>query len=452
MSEDLSKWEGRLAEYVPTNLIMDDPMNPNEMDKKQLDSLEFSMEQEANVVPIVLNLLWKRTGEPGSYEFEQNTKWEKPYMVINGHQRLKVLRRRKVERVAAVIVEMPLEEARAFGLGLNIHGQNDPEKLSNVFHYLYQANKLDLIEKYQPDFSQDYIKLSIDKFHHEGLSHDVDINDQPLEIPKSTKTKPGDVYQLGRHRLMCGDCTNPLHVKKLLGDQKIHHVNTDPPYGVDYHGGGSFLNAINPKTKRHQFASEGEDSEINYRQFFGDFLKLIPFHEQNTIYIFMAGARLHELRMALDDCKMTWSDYLIWVKNHFVMGRKDHKAMHEFIVYAWSGKHKFYGEAGTTTVYEHDRPHRSEEHPTMKPIELVARLMLEGSRQHDNVYEPFSGSGTCLLACEQEKRKFFGMEKIPHYVDLAINRWEQLTGKKAVKLEDNVNIQEEQPKTDASTD
>ena len=136
----------------------------------------------------------------------------------------------------------------------------------------------------------------------------------------------------------------------------------------------------------------------------------------------------------MEDAKITWSDYLIWVKNHFVFGRKNHFAQHEFMVYGWFGKHKFYGGTSAVTVYFQDRPQKSEEHPTMKPIELVSRLMLEGSRKHDNVYEPFSGSGTCLLACENEERICFAMEKIPHYVDLCILRWEKMTGKKAEKL------------------
>ncbi len=418
MSDDINI-EGMLGEYVDIDQIMEDPMNPNEMDKQQLDALEFSMTTKKNVVPIVLNRVKGK---------------EKPYMVINGHQRLKILKRRKVKRVASIIVEEDIDEARAFGLGLNIHGENNTEKLSNLFLSLHNSNKLDLVTKFNPSFTHDYINLTTDKFHNIGLSNDTEIDDEPLEIPESTDTETGDIYKLGRHLLMCGDSGNPEDVKKLLGDNLIHHVNTDPPYGVDYQGKGSFLHVARPNSKRHQFESEKPGAIEDYREFFGNFLKLIPFHETNTVYIFMAGLRLHELRMAMDDAGITWSDYLVWVKNHFVFGRKDHKAKHEFIVYGWKGKHKFFGDPATSTVYEQDRPQKSVEHPTMKPIELVSRLLLEGSRMNDNVYEPFSGSGTCLLACEQHDRIFFGMEKIPHYVDLAIKRWEKMTGEKAIKL------------------
>lgn len=413
-------WEGVPPEIVMMDQIMDDPMNPNVMDGKQLKALEFSMEKEKNVVPIIVNRV---------------KNLEKPYMVVNGHQRLKILRKRKIEKVLSVIIEKPIIEAREFGLGLNRNvGQDDPEKLSNLFRSFHDADQIRMMPSFVPQFDHDFTSLSIDKFHHLGLSDDIEDKSGVLAIPESTTTKTGDKYQLGKHTIMCGESTNAKHVNDLLGKVKIDQINTDPPYGVDYQGKNSFLHKVRPNSKRIQFESEAVGAIKDYTKFFKSFLELVPMAEINTVYIFMAGLRLHELRMAFEEAGFTWSDYLVWVKNHFVFGRKDHKAKHENILYGWKGKHKFYGDAATSTIYFQDRPQVSEDHPTKKPVELVSRLILEGTKKDAIVYDPFGGSGTCVIACENNDRVCYSMEKIPFYIDVIINRWQALTKKKAVKL------------------
>ena len=415
------KQEIKEAEYkrLPLNQILDDPMNPNVMTKEQLTALEFSIKKEKFVVPLVVNKV---------------KKMEKPYMVVNGHQRLKILRKYGVLEILCAIIEKPLEEARIFGLGLNRNvGEDDPRKLSNLFHQAFTHQQINLITKFTPNFDQDFVKLTIDKFHHTSLESSL-VEEEIPELPTSTKTKTGDIYQLGKHRIMCGDCTKAQDVNKLLDKVKINQINTDPPYGVDYQGKNSFLHKVRPKSKRIQFEGEKKGLIEDYREFFKKFLELVPMADYNTIYVFMAGLRLHELRMAFGDAGVTWGDNLVWLKNHFVMGRKDHKAKHEFIVYGWKGRHKFYGEYATTTVYEENKPQVSEKHPTMKPVPLVARLILEGTRKHDIVYEPFCGSGTCIIACETNDRICYAMELVPHYIDVAVQRWENLTSKKGVKL------------------
>lgn len=172
-----------------------------------------------------------------------------------------------------------------------------------------------------------------------------------------------------------------------------------------------------------------------------DDLRLVPWAETNTCYIFMAGKELHSLRLGAEDAGLTWSDYLIWLKNNPVLGRKDYSAKHEFIYYGWHGKHKFYGEF-STTVLEYDKPQVSDLHPTMKPVELCARLISDGSRGgQDNddggvIYDAFGGSGPTLVACEQMGRTCRIMEQEPAYCDVIINRWEALTRQKAVLVEE----------------
>ncbi len=253
---------------------------------------------------------------------------------------------------------------------------------------------------------------------------------EPPERPKKPITKRGDLWQLGPHRILCGDSTAVAHVERLLAGRRVDQLVTDPPYGVDYSAKNEFLNKFD-KGNRVQ-TPIANDAIGDYRAFFGSFLSIIPFSDYNTLYIFMSGKELHSLRLALDDCGLQWGDYLVWVKNNHVLGRKDYNAKHEFIVYGWKGKHKFYG-GFSTTVLEYDRPAKSDLHPTMKPVALVSRLITDGSAPGALVYDPFLGSGTTLIAAEQLGRVCYAMEIDPGYVDVTVARWEELTGKKATR-------------------
>jgi len=193
-------------------------------------------------------------------------------------------------------------------------------------------------------------------------------------------------------------------------------ILTDPPYGVSYGG----------KTGRRIANDQGEQ---DYRTFFARFLKLAPVSKRNTAFVFMSGQELHNLRLALDDAGFTWGDYLIWAKQRFVLGRKDYNAGHEFVVYAWKGSHKFYGPVGkASTVLSFDRPVASADHPTMKPTELLTRLIRDGSAPGAVVYDPFLGSGSTLIACEMSGRRCVGIELEARYCASTVRRWERFTG------------------------
>ena len=147
----------------------------------------------------------------------------------------------------------------------------------------------------------------------------------------------------------------------------------------------------------------------------------------------MSGQQLHNLRLAFDDCNIKWGDYLVWVKNNHVLGRKDYNAKHEFCVYGWKNHHKFYGDF-STTVLEFDKPLKNDLHPTMKPIELLAKLIKDGSQKDEIVYDAFLGSGSTLIAGEQTNRVCYGCEISPQYCDVIIKRWEKFTGQQAILL------------------
>lgn len=258
-------------------------------------------------------------------------------------------------------------------------------------------------------------------------------DEEPPPPRQTTKIKRGEVYTLGSHRLMCGDCTNQEDIQTLLQDKKVSSMVTDPPYGVDYGEKTQYLHDhhISNRQVRHSIAN---DKINNYREFFAKFIKLTPFSEYNTFYIFMSGQELHNLRLGIDDAQAKWGDYLIWKKQHFVMGRKDYNSGHEFIVYGWKGKHKFYGTTNSSTILEYDRNIVSKLHPTMKPVALLVALIQDGSKKKELVYDPFAGSGSTLMAAEQADRVCYSMEIDPIYCQVIIDRWEKFTNKKAVRV------------------
>lgn len=239
------------------------------------------------------------------------------------------------------------------------------------------------------------------------------------------QTQLGDLYILGEHRLLCGDCTESNSYNRLFEGKKVDMLLTDPPYGVDYSAKNKMLNKFD-RGNRIQKAINN-DSISDYRKFFSSFLSVIEFNNYNTIYIFMSGQELHSLRLAISDCGMTWCDYLIWVKNHIVLGRKDYNSKHEFILYGWKGKHRFYG-SNSSTVLEYDKPQQSKLHPTMKPIPLLKKLLKDGSKKGDLVYDPFMGSGSTLLSCTDMNRICYGFELDPCYCDTIVNRYVEQTG------------------------
>jgi DNA modification methylase len=258
-------------------------------------------------------------------------------------------------------------------------------------------------------------------------------DDDAPGIKNECKSKVGELYSMGNHRLLCGDATSTDHFKQLMCGKKVDMILTDPPYGVNYAGKNEMLNKFD-KGNKNQREIENDD-DVDYRVFFTAFLKVIEMSDYNTSYIFMSGKELHNLRIAFQDAGFYWSDYLIWAKNNHVLGRKDYNAKHEFVMYGWKDHHKFYGPSGVTVI-ECDKPLKNDLHPTMKPIKLLVKLIIDGSQKGHIVYDPFIGSGSTIIACEKTGRSCYGMEIDPHYVDVAIERWEKLTGQKATLIND----------------
>ena len=221
---------------------------------------------------------------------------------------------------------------------------------------------------------------------------------------------------------MCGDCTKPEDVRKLLEGVRIDSLVTDPPYGVDYATKNKLFNELygnerNVKQIEH-------DSISDYYNFYYCFLDNVkPYmNDYNTCYIFIHGKELHNLRLAFEDAGYYWSDYLAWVKNNHVLNRKDYSAMMEHILYGWCGKHKFYG-GFRINVLNYKRTYKNDLHPTMKPIDLLEQLVTDGCERGGNVLDCFGVSGSTLIACENTGRNCFMMECDGDYCDVIRDRY-----------------------------
>lgn len=257
------------------------------------------------------------------------------------------------------------------------------------------------------------------------------------EIPEQveTKCKKGDIWRLGEHRLMCGDSTVITDVEKLMSGEKADLLITDAPYNVDYSSKNKFLNKYE---KGNRIQTPIENDKKTAEEFF-DFLysvfsnAYLVLREGACFYVFYPNAEFSNFHNALNKSGLNVHQYLVWCKNNHVLGMNDYQYKHEPIFYGWKeGKHSFYNDRSQTSVLNFNKPLKNDLHPTMKPIELLAYLAKNNSKEQDLVIDLFGGSGSTLIACEQLNRKCFMMEIDPHYCDVIITRWENLTGKKAV--------------------
>lgn len=250
------------------------------------------------------------------------------------------------------------------------------------------------------------------------------------------KCKLGDIWQLGRHRLMCGDSTDASQVAKLLGGTNIQLYLTDPPYNVAYGYNGA-------PTEKHRkdgliVLNDKMDND-KFEEFLTNAFNAANANMEKgaSFYIFHSDGYSYWFRKALiNTVDLELRENLIWVKNSMTLGRQDYQWRHEPCLYGWKkgASHNWFSDRKQTTVMEFDRPTKSVEHPTMKPIPLFAYLIQNSSQEGWNVYDSFGGSGTTIMACEQLDRNGFSMELDPHYCDVIINRWETYTGKKAEKI------------------
>ena len=245
--------------------------------------------------------------------------------------------------------------------------------------------------------------------------------------------KYGDVFSIGNHILACGDARNEKLINKILKNKKISLVLCDPPYGIDYTKSKEGFSTVK---KNKNIQNDDITSEKVYADFTHDWIMPILPHlaRKNTFYIFNSDLMLFALRDGMIASNVKFSQLLVWIKNHAVIGRKDYLPMHELIAVGWHGIHKFCKAQDKSVLY-HPKPHKSGLHPTQKPIPILRRLILNSTNVHDVVYDCFGGSGSTLIACEQTKRTCVMIESDPEYCKTIIDRCYKLFNLKSKKYE-----------------
>jgi DNA modification methylase len=343
--------------------------------------------------------------------------------IIAGHGRVMAARKLGLEEVPCVRLEHLTETQRKAyiiadnRLALNA-GWNEELLTIELNDLLADGFALEIL-----GFDADELKGLLDPVKPtEGLTDE----DAVPEVPEEPKTKPGDIYQLGRHRLMCGDSTSIDALEKLCDGQLVDMWLTDPPYNVAYEG-GTGLTIQNDDMEDDQF-----------RQFLRDSYTAadLVMKPGAVFYIWHADSEGYNFRGAAKDAGWTVRQCLIWKKSSLVMGRQDYHWKHEPCLYGWKdgAGHLWAADRKQTTILEFDKPFKNGEHPTMKPVGLFEYQMLNNTKGGDIVLDSFGGSGTTLIAAEKNGRIARIMELDPKYCDVIVKRWEDFTGKKAELL------------------
>lgn len=264
----------------------------------------------------------------------------------------------------------------------------------------------------------------------------TDPDDAP-DLGEGSNIKRGDLFVLGDHRLMCGDATSARDVERLFDGEIADIIWTDPPYGVEYQAKLSKEEAVARRRRTDGLEISNDGPDVT-RDLVAKALRTSPLRAGGAFYVASPSGDMETIfRQAIADADFQLRQQIVWVKDVFVMGRQDYHWRHESVLYGWRDGAAHYWSGGRTqdTVWDIPRPKRSEQHPTMKPVELVSRALGNSSRPKDAVYDPFSGSGTTIIAAEQLGRRAFGMDIDPRYVAVAIERWERFTGQKAEQVQ-----------------
>jgi site-specific DNA-methyltransferase (adenine-specific) len=341
---------------------------------------------------------------------------DKNNVIVAGHTRYKAAKKLKMSEVPCIIADdLTDEQIKAFRLADN--------KVAEKAEWDFDLLNAEL---------DDIIDLDMELFGFEdALQDDAEeaVEDEfEVELPAEPKSKLGDIYQLGNNRLMCGDSTVLEDVEKLMGGEQADMLLTEPPYNVNYEG----------KTKDKLKIKNDQMGNDNFRQFLTDAFSNadMVMKPGAVFYIWHADSEGYNFRGACFDAGWTVRQCLIWNKNSMVMGRQDYQWKHEPCLYGWKegAGHLWASDRKQTTVINFDKPTRNDMHPTMKPIPLFDYQIKNNTKGGDVVLDLFGGSGTTIMACEQNGRRGYSMEYDPRYVDVIVDRWEKFTGAKAVLL------------------
>ena len=381
----------KVTELLPAEYNPRKDLKPGDA---EYEKLKKSLEEFGYVEPVIWN---KTTGK-----------------VVGGHQRLKVLIEMGITEIDCVVVEMDEEKEKALNIALNkISGDWDKEKLALLIADLQGADFDVSLTGFEPAEIDDLFKDSIV----DGLKDDD--FDVEGELKKPAITKQGDVWLLGRHRVLCGDSTKAESFDVLMDGKKANLVLTDPPYNVNYEGSAGKIKNDNMKADAfYQFLF---DAFSNIEKNMAD---------DASIYVFHADTEGLNFRKAFSDAGFYLSGCCIWKKQSLVLGRSPYQWQHEPCLYGWkkNGKHQWYAGRKETTIWEYDKPKSNYAHPTMKPVALLAYPIMNSSMSNTLVLDPFGGSGSTLIACEQSDRSCNMIELDEKFCDVIVKRYIELVG------------------------
>jgi DNA modification methylase len=366
------------------------PNNPRTIKKDQFEKLKKSIGSFTKMLEI----------RPIAYD--------KDGVIWGGNMRYRALESLGIEMKPEYFKELKgftLKEKQEFAIRDNVElGEWDDDALANEWSDLP-------LEEWGIDTS--------------GWKSDEVVEDEAPEVSTEPAiSKLGEVYQLGRHRLMCGDSTKIEDVEKLMNGQKADLIVTDPPYGVSYTG----------KTADALTIDNDDKTPIEMRDFWIQaFSNMCAVSKDGGCYYCCTsqGGEMMMMMIALTESGFNVKQQIIWLKNSMVLGHSDYQFKHEPIFYGWKkgGSHKFYGDRTQVSVWEVDKPNASKEHPTMKPLALLVKPINNSSKEDDIVLDLFGGSGSILIACEQLNRTCYMMEIDPKYVDVIRKRYAKFIGK-----------------------
>ena len=360
----------------------------------EYEKLKRSIEQFGYVEPVIWN---EQTGR-----------------VVGGHQRLKVLTDMGITEVDVVVVSLSDEKEKALNIALNkISGAWDNEKLALVIADL-QGTDFDVsLTGFDPEELDDLFR---DDVKNGVKEDDFDVD---AELEKPCFSKAGDLWLLGDHRLFCGDSTKPETFDLLMNGRKANLVVTDPPYNVNYEGSAG-------KIKNDSMA------EDQFEQFLLDaYLQIeAAMADDASIYVFHSDSHGLAFRKAFDAAGFYLSGCCIWKKQSLVLGRSPYQWQHEPVLFGWKkkGKHQWYTGRKESTIWEFDKPKKNGDHPTMKPVALMSYPIMNSTMTGCLVLDPFGGSGSTLIACEQTGRVCYTVELDEKFCDVIVNRYRDQVG------------------------
>ena len=432
-----------LAKLKPNNgQIPEVPANPRKINKTKFEQLKTSILDDPEMLSLREVLIYQHEGEN---------------VIIGGNMRYRALKALGYKEAICKIIapETSAKKLRAIALkDNNNYGEFDMEMLANE----WSREELDRFGIDLPPIADE---LKEDEAEEDNFNPADAMSHKP-------KAQEGDIYRLGKHRLICGDSTDGKVVDLLMGGQQADLFLTDPPYNVDYSSKNEALNAADKGNRVQKDIANDSMDDNAFQAFLYSAFSNANAHLKpgGAFYIWHAGTEGLNFKLAVKRVGWELKQILIWVKNNIVLGRQDYQWKHEPCLYGWKpgASHYFVARRDLITVYEEDgldfesmtkaellkvlqevfsaptttihedKPLRSADHPTMKPLKLMGRLIKNSTRPGEIVLDPFGGSGSTMMAAEQLGRACYMVELDPAYIDVIVKRWETLTGEEAELL------------------